>query len=53
VALTQFLSRTSQFADSRRAVIAATRSLFRKAKAAELSARIAAVAAAYDAVGIS
>lgn len=51
LAVTQYLGRTSGFADSRTAVTLAARSLFRTA--ANLDARIAAIDAAFDAVGIA
>jgi Zn-dependent metalloprotease len=52
VALTQQLSRVSTFSDSRRGVVIATRSLFRKLPQADVAARAAAVAAGFDAAGI-
>lgn len=52
LALTQRLSRTSQFADSRRAVVASTRTLFRSAPTEVREAKVAAVEAAFEAVGI-
>lgn len=52
LALTIHLSRTSDFADSRRAVLAATRSLFRRDPPADLQYKVAAVEAAFSAVGI-
>lgn len=52
IALTVHLSRTSDFADSRRAVLAATRSLFRKDAPATLKAKIAAVERAFASAGI-
>ena len=52
LALTIHLSRTSDFAASRRAVLAATRSLFRKDPPATLKYKVAAVAGAFTAVGI-
>jgi Zn-dependent metalloprotease len=52
VALTQQLSRQSTFADSRRAVVLATRSLFRKLPQQKIDARVAAVEAGFDAAGI-
>jgi Zn-dependent metalloprotease len=52
VALTQYLSRTSQFSDSRRAVVTATRSLFRALPPDQLARRVRAVEAGFDAVGI-
>jgi Zn-dependent metalloprotease len=53
VALTQSLSRQSTFADSRRAVLLATRSLFRQRPEAELAARVAAVEKGFDDAGIA
>ncbi|MEN3380513.1 MAG: neutral peptidase [Hyphomicrobiales bacterium] len=52
VALTQQLSRMSTFSDSRRGVVIATRSLFRKLPQAEIDTRAAAVEAGFDAAGI-
>jgi Zn-dependent metalloprotease len=52
VALTQQLSRQSTFADSRRGVVLATRSLFRKLPQKKINARVAAVEAGFDAAGI-
>jgi Zn-dependent metalloprotease len=52
VALTQQLSRMSTFSDSRRGVVIATRSLFRKLPQADVDARAKAVAAGFDAAGI-
>ncbi|MGA7994969.1 MAG: M4 family metallopeptidase [Bradyrhizobium sp.] len=52
VALTQQLSRQSTFADSRRGVVLATRSLFRKLPAKQVELRVAAVKAGFDAAGI-
>jgi Zn-dependent metalloprotease len=52
VALTQQLSRQSTFADSRRGVVLATRSLFRKLPQKQIDARVAAVEAGFDAAGI-
>lgn len=52
VALTQQLSRQSTFADSRRSVLLTTRSLFRTLPQDQLSARVAAVEAGFDAAGI-
>jgi Zn-dependent metalloprotease len=52
LALTQQLSMTSQFIDSRRAVIISAQSLLRDLSPAELDARVDAIGAAYDAVGI-
>lgn len=50
LAVTQYLGRTSRFSDSRTAVTLAARSLFRNAS--DLDARIEAIDAAFDAVGI-
>lgn len=52
IALTQRLSRTSRFVDARRASLASARSLLRTRPADEREAKVAAVAAAFDAVGI-
>jgi Zn-dependent metalloprotease len=52
VALTVHLSRTSQFSDSRRAVVTAARSLFRNNSAALLARKVKAVEDGFDAVGI-
>ncbi|MCB2399352.1 M4 family metallopeptidase [Rhizobium ruizarguesonis] len=52
VAVTQFLSRTSQFVDSRRAAISAARTLFRTSPAAQLAQKVAAIESAFDSVGI-
>ncbi|MFJ9154368.1 M4 family metallopeptidase [Streptomyces sp. NPDC102270] len=52
LALTQRLPRTSQFTDSRRAVVASARTLFRALPANELTFKVAAVEAAFAAVGI-
>jgi Zn-dependent metalloprotease len=52
LALTQQLSPTSQFSDSRRAVILSARSLLRNLPAAERNERVDAIGKAYDAVGI-
>ena len=52
VALTQQLSRQSTFADSRRGVVLATRSLFRKLSHKQIKLRVAAVEAGFDAAGI-
>jgi Zn-dependent metalloprotease len=52
VALTQQLSRQSTFADSRRGVVLATRSLFRALPDNEIAARVAAVEAGFQAAGI-
>jgi Zn-dependent metalloprotease len=52
VALTQQLSRQSTFADSRRAVLLATRSLFRKLPQRQIDLRVDAVKAGFAAAGI-
>ncbi|GGA34373.1 M4 family metallopeptidase [Sphingomonas psychrolutea] len=52
VAVTQLLSRTSQFGDSRRYAVSAARSLFRRSSPAELQRKIAALEAAFTSVGI-
>lgn len=52
IALTSHLSRTSQFSDSRRAVVLATRSLFRNKSAASLAQRVKAVEDGFSAAGI-
>lgn len=52
LALTQHLSRQSTFADSRRGVLVATRSLFRALPAEQIEARARAVEAGFDAAGI-
>jgi len=52
VALTQQLSRQSTFADSRRAVLLATRSLFRNLPQKQIELRVAAVKAGFGAAGI-
>jgi Zn-dependent metalloprotease len=51
--LTQRLSRTSQFADSRRGAVASARSLFRLLPAEQRDAKVAAVDNAFAAVGIA
>ena len=53
LALTQQLSRSSQFADSRRAVIQSARTLFRSLPPASLSERITAIENAFTSVGIN
>ncbi|MEA2876514.1 MAG: neutral peptidase [Hyphomicrobiales bacterium] len=53
VALTQQLSRQSGFADSRRGVVLATRSLFRTLPQAQIDARVRAVEAGFTAAGIT
>lgn len=52
LALTQRLSRTSQFADSRRAVIASGRTLFRGLPDADRDRKVAAIGQAFTDVGI-
>lgn len=52
VALTQQLSRQSTFADSRRGVVIAARSLFRTLPQAQIEARVRAVEAGFDAAGV-
>jgi Zn-dependent metalloprotease len=52
IALTQQLSRQSTFADSRRGVLLATRSLFRDLPGKQIARRVAAVEAGFDAAGI-
>lgn len=52
LAVTQYLSRTSGFSDSRRGVRLGAQTLFRDESPARLDARLAAVDAAFDAVGI-
>ena len=52
LALTQRLSRTSQFIDSRRAAVTSARSLFRNLPTEELERKVAAVENAFEAVGI-
>jgi Zn-dependent metalloprotease len=51
--LTQRLSRTSQFADSHRFAVSSARTLFRNLPADELDRKVAAVDAAFTAVGIA
>lgn len=53
LALTQRLSRTSQFSDSRRAVISSARTLLRHQSSADQDRKISAIESAFDAVGIS
>ena len=53
LSLTQHLSRTSQFSDSRRGVLLAARTLFRRLPQAGQNAKAAAITKAFDAVGIS
>ena len=52
VSLTQHLSRTSQFADSRRGALLSARTLFRTLPKVQLDAKVAAITKAFDAVGI-
>jgi Zn-dependent metalloprotease len=52
LALTQYMSRTSQFIDSRSAVLTAARTLFRKETPEQLARRTAAIEAGFTAVGI-
>jgi len=52
ITLTQQLSRTSQFSDSRRGALAAGRTLFRALPAEQLKQKLDAIAAGFDAVGI-
>ncbi len=52
IALTAHLSRTSKFSDSRRAVVLATRSLFRNKSASDLAKRVKAVEDGFSAAGI-
>jgi Zn-dependent metalloprotease len=52
LALTQRLSRTSQFADSRRGAVASARSLFRALPVEQRDAKVAAVENAFVTVGI-
>jgi Zn-dependent metalloprotease len=52
LALTQRLSRTSQFIDSRRAAVTSARSLFRNLPTEELERKVAAVEKAFEDVGI-
>jgi Zn-dependent metalloprotease len=53
IALTQYLSRTSGFSDSRRGVELAARTLFRQDDPPTQARKLAAVAAAFDDVGIT
>jgi Zn-dependent metalloprotease len=53
LALTQRLSRTSQFSDSRRFAVSSARSLFRRLPADQRIRKVAAVQAAFEAVGIA
>lgn len=53
LALTQQLSRTSQFSDSRRAVVNSARTLFRALPADQLTVRLNAIEGGFSAVGIT
>jgi bacillolysin/neutral peptidase B len=53
IALTQYLSRTSGFSDSRRGVELAARTLFRDDDPPTQARKLNAVATAFDNVGIS
>jgi Zn-dependent metalloprotease len=53
VALTQQLSRTSQFSDSRRAVVSSALSLFRTLPLDQLAVKVDAIKKSFSAVGIS
>jgi Zn-dependent metalloprotease len=53
LALTQHLSRTSQFSDSRRGVVLSAQTLFRKMSAADKQAKLDVITKAFDTVGIS
>lgn len=53
LALTQRLSRTSQFADSRRAAVASGRTLFRSLPAEQRDRKVAAIGKAFTDVGIN
>jgi Zn-dependent metalloprotease len=52
LALTQRLTRTSQFVDSRRTVVASAQTLFRTLPEQERTRKVSAVEAVFDAVGI-
>ncbi|RWY75286.1 M4 family metallopeptidase [Rhizobium sp. WSM1325] len=52
VAVTQLLSRTSQFTDSRRVAVSAARTLFRISSPVQLARKVSAIEAAFDDVGI-
>ncbi|MEO8368546.1 MAG: M4 family metallopeptidase [Candidatus Solibacter sp.] len=52
IALTQQLSRTSQFSDSRRGVLTAARTLFRTLPPEQQKQKLDAIGAGFDAVGI-
>lgn len=53
LAITQQLSRTSQFSDSRRGVMTSARTLFRTLPPAQQKVKLDAIAAAFTAVGIN
>jgi Zn-dependent metalloprotease len=53
LALTQFLSRTSGFSDSRRGVQLAAQTLFRRNQPVTKAKKLAAIAKAFDDVGIA
>ena len=53
LALTQQLSRTSQFSDSRRGVVTSARTLFRTLPAGQLTLRLNAIESSFSAVGIA
>jgi bacillolysin/neutral peptidase B len=53
LALTQRLSMTSQFSDSRRAVEASARTYFRSLAPDQMEAKVGAFTGAFDAVGIT
>jgi len=53
IALTQHLSSQSRFGDSRRGVVLAARSLFRKLPQADIDQRVAAIEAGFDAAEIT
>ena len=53
LALSQQLSRTSQFSDSRRGVLISARTLFRSLPPDQQTAKLNAIAAGFDAVGIA
>jgi len=53
LALTQQLSRTSQFSDSRRGVVTSVRTFFRKLPAGQLTLKLNAIESGFSAVGIA
>jgi Zn-dependent metalloprotease len=53
LAVTQRLSRTSQFTDSRTAVLDSARTLFRNLAPAALDEKISAIEAGFTAIGIN